>query len=452
MGLHLYIYNYGIPQAGIDFVLSTNGRLRDIYIKNGNPPNELAHILVICNIIATAVNRSLTEGAYSISENVKGPAVVPSIRTYDQKSRTIKNLWTIYKNRTAKNQLSNFELPEFKEVTPFNTNFAYCGIPHKISDKFWSLRIFTDSFDKHTWLVLAFLIILTGIILSIYASSIIGVFLTLSVLLSAGPSGIKSGKKLQQNFFLVIWMLCSTILINYYTGDVTSLLITPPEDQIIENITEIYRQNYTFAMQYGYILTLFNETYQETAVAEQTYDTPARKALREMYRKAVVIEGTEFFKALASPGKYCALHYEVGALKIANTANEYIAEEYKKNPKLRRRAKKKCYVGRKIFSNGELYYGFLPPGSKQLAKLFQFIAESGIYDRWADEYNGIQSSIRVQDRNKVLSPVEFLKDVEDTVKPLHIDGRVGKVFLIWGLCLPVCIIVFLLEKLVYLSE
>lgn len=69
----------------------------------------------------------------------------------------------------------------------------------------------------------------------------------------------------------------------------------------------------------------------------------------------------------------------------------------------------------------------------------------GVFKIWSDEHIAIGKSKRVQDRTRTVTPtkVTFPTEVQDQ----KLTGKIGSVFLLWGICLAVSFMVFVTENL-----
>lgn len=432
--LHKYVlYNfYTASQSELDTVSANFSRFRDYYnVDTHRTPKSGALFFILGNLVASAVNATLIIKGHP--EYVKGKhgTVIFGLNIFDAYNRTLDKYWRYYFH-DKKNQRKSKESPKFVKTQPTSFSFSYCSAPQWKDEKIWNVIIFAHSFDIWSWLLLVLGIIFVGYLkypelskektFSLRAPDI---FSTLAVLITPGTLGTN----LKPTKLFVLWMLVCVILSTYYTGELTSHMISPSPEIILSGAKDIKKNNYsliysdlgTFRIVSGNIGAL-----NQAAFVPQEISIFARKVNQSTRYKNY----NSFLDALTTTDKVAHLNMWSYAMSAANNGNQQLktSGHYPK--------KRKCHVGKELVPPGELFNGFLPPGSATLAKSFQSLVEGGISPRWVHEYFYLTISRRVQDRVKIISPVVILEEVAP-FEALQLEGKIATIFVLWFACLLV---------------
>lgn len=422
----IYDYYKTNPEL-LSITLTRYTRIRDYSVIGTPRPFPKSPYIILSYILATACNLSVTlpTPRNSIPARIH-PSILPQVRTDDVKGRKPIDLWTSYYKTTHH---VDTELPIFVPVIPVGMNFAYCDEPQHKSDSLWQVTTFTKTFDIYTWICLFLAILLFSIVTSKKTSTLY----ILSILMSCAPSaGVCQYKK--DSYALILWLLCAPVIVHFYVGSSTSLLISPPEDVQVSSIGELSKKAYTIV--FGRMNTLLgmNKTYNSYSTSR--YLSPAEKAVQNLLKSAIVIDDANTYKrTLAYENGYATLLQWPGAISNSIYFNKYIARGNRI-----KRDERYCYIGKKLVSFGPLYFVFLPPMNKKLANTFQNLVQTGIYQLWANEAIGLSHSNRLQDRLRVISPTNVKNDKDNSVIALKLEGKMLKFFVLWGMCVVFCII------------
>lgn len=429
----LFFEFYFITQADIELALAKYSRLRDCYWTypiNRRLNDMSMPLIILANILAVATNKSLTAylplSSYQYSLNpteLQNPVIFPLVQSLDMPYRRVNHLWSLY----YKSNLRSKFTPKFLQVSTVVSNFVYCQVPKREQIDVANFRDFTSTFDKYSWL---------GILLSGFGVTLVlGVknwHICLSTLLTDGVVYLR--RTLRHSAVFLLWMLSSLFLRHLYSARITSILINPPEDVTLPNISSLKQENYTL---------LFGGT-TELIGSQTTYASipfvglsVSLKLLKDMIAKATYVNGPfEHMKALQMNGiKYATAMEWTFVIQIAEllNAHQFVSTN------------KRCYVGKELIQLGYCYFAFLPPESDKLANLFQRLVEIGVFQRWHSEYLAMSHSRRVQDRVRVKGPTKVLQNFE-AYHSLSIQGKLLKVFVLWGLCLVICVCILSLEN------
>lgn len=127
-----------------------------------------------------------------------------------------------------------------------------------------------------------------------------------------------------------------------------------------------------------------------------------------------------------------------------NQAYQYVKQKELSDPGI---ITKHCYLGKQLIHGGEWYHIITSPMQRRIRDLAVYLQEGGFIVYWHNEMNSLGSSKRVQDRSKVISPTKIKYDFEQNLDNIQIEGRILTVFFLWGVCVAISIVVFIIEKL-----
>lgn len=229
-------------------------------------------------------------------------------------------------------------------------------------------------------------------------------------------------------------MLATQILCTFYTGIMSSHVISPSLEETLSNLVALDRHNYSMIGEGtpGWINILKSTPYVlkgKVSVLRSIYEN---NPLRQLNRSEIVQE-------LAEKNKVAVLRLWPYALGSANQMNDLIA-----SGKISPYQKKKCYVDEELIPTQEVFFALTQPGSQSMGWAHRRLISSGIMFRWLKENMWLASSPRVQDRARIPSPTKILHPLE-SIDSLRMDGRVVTIFMLWIACLAVCLLGFMLE-------
>lgn len=428
-------------QADLENTLLNHGRLRDqhSYYSTAIMP-DYPIFYIVGNILATYFNASLiTVGHPLYSERkMKYPQIAREVSVFSgfMQAGTVCNHLNSSVIKDKSFGLSCTEPPVFKNMEPKLYNFLYCATPKRRRGSPWDFSMFIVPFDKWTWVGLLLLLVLMSLVLSISnRRGYLATFLSaLATLLDNEMTQIRNSK------LYILWLFVSLLLFKFYSGDVTSEVIAPPEEYRLEKFSDLEKQNYRF---------VFPDKMSSVAVTRKIVHLNSMKfhnsdlAIVSRLLEAAKVASlktylTEFEK------NHCASFFMWShAIMVTSRINSYIsAKNLNKNANA-----KKCHVGKELFNTGETLYLFTPPGSIRMGKLFEKVLQSGIFERWQKELNGMALSTRVQDRARVKSRASLAKE-DVQLEKLRMEGKTLTIFLLWTFCLLACLLAFLCEIII----
>lgn len=428
-------YNYlsqdALSSNILSFVVTNMTKLRNYHQDNyfsGSyvplfPAIALAHIITV-KLNATLINKS------QIIQNQTGqnefcfPLVLPLVLTH-RLEKNVSFIWQQY--YSGSNKLNKFHqaptnLPKFSYQKDNYLNFYYCGSPKKLQVSAWDFTLFTDPFDPWIWVnLLINFILVTSILLmeTHYKNS--GEIL-MRMISSSMWLGTKRSSKYSGIFNL--WMLISIIVVVFYSGSITSTLISPQEDDLIKTWGDLQKKMFTLLVSGEYFL---NATENAIAVKTRNFSAPIRSLLQN---SKVHNSGSPYEKLMFSDRVF-NINFWVGALNIA----EALQGRIRKLAKTSHERKRVCHVGQELIFATRNYFAFLPPENEPLFLAFQSLQDAGIVDRFTKEFYGMLSSTRVQDRVRLISRNKRIPVHATLVEKLKLQEETINIFLLWILCM-----------------
>lgn len=314
-------------------------------------------------------------------------------------------------------------------------NFVYCDTP-----KFplpWKLPTITSAFDPKVWLCIFISLTVSTFIIHYSISpnnkrQLSFIFFALITMLVSPSAGL--GKITSKSGLLLLWTLVTFVLANYYSAVITSIMIIPPAEESMTEISQLLKNNYTLIFTNPGDLDVANATVNYFDNENDSTRNQEFSTFRALISRGVKVTGTigfAFGQHLAFTGNVAAIDLWHNVLAFLDFANLAIAANAK-NATTKKLSNKHCYIGKKLISSGSLYQIFTPPKGKLNVKIAKNLLESGIYSFWYTELGKIQYSARVQDRSKVKGPTKIIYEFEDATgeefKPLKLEGRIKSVF------------------------
>ncbi|CAL8127417.1 unnamed protein product [Orchesella dallaii] len=253
-----------VPQEEMSKTLSVFSKKRNYY----NKPPFFGPIFVLANLHSSALNTTLLMKREAIERGIVTecyPTFMPAIQVFDTKERTVQSVWDNYR------QLGTARLGRLKNE---GYNFVYCDSPKIVKDS-WDFIIFTRGFDTLVWVCIVIAFLAASFILTFYphrhecrfdllhitTSLFASAISLLSVLISSGPSFAKAD--LARSNLFCMWTFICLVLVNYYTGLITSQLISPPLEDVMKKMSDLLKRNYTLIFHDITHLDILNATVQQ---------------------------------------------------------------------------------------------------------------------------------------------------------------------------------------------
>ncbi len=436
----LYYLDSSYNQSLLNSVIQNYSQLRSFH----NWPRRTHPIVIFCNVVAQAFNATLESKMdnYYLTNPTQQtypnqfPTIITTLDTIDVPHKTPSFYLKLYSTRNNTN-----EFPLFVAKDTYRFNFVYCDIPKRQRESLWSFTIFTSPFDIWTWilLILSLLTISKVTQISVKPFDFIAEILSnISSLLSSsiGTPTHKAGR--EKSFLFILWISCGIIIHTFYVGMISSLLVRLPEENVMKNLTSLYRSNYKLV----YADKGSLEFVKSLAISAKF------APLINMLNAARVLPEPNNLEALAFKTNVAVVYLWTYAFNVAAAAKVLISKQNIKNAKFGHR---ESYVGKELWNdNRQSFFGVIPPKAGLVYTILQRLVAAGIYRYWYEEYEGLAISKRVQDRVKFVSPTKirldekFIRGVSD-VPSLKMSGKIKTIFCVWTICLGTCVAVLFLE-------
>lgn len=448
MEKYLQLDFYGIDQKYLEASLRNYGQLRDYYCLDDYVCNRITRVAhcVLTNILANAANATLIAPGHPMYEdNGFHAKVYPGLQQVDEESRTIAKVWSNFFSHS----LPPRETPEFIQIPFLELNYVLCAVLQRKHDSIWQFSLFTDPFDFWIWMGTLLGLILVGMIaFSGFSNKKHGAFSpellsSLEPLLSPGVYG-----HAEKSLLFVLWMLICMVLVTFYSGVLTSVVISPPPEAKLETVSHLERNNYSFIFSNKIWAGIVQAISVSSLSRKQFVPQDFHFVRRILNSKALHVSPSDpefLFELSAGSSKVAGIMMWPYAMRAASLASKLIAADMES---VRRKSKnRKCYVGKKMIRAGAVYYAMTPPESILLGRTFRRLIDSGIAYRWWDEFFAMVHSTRVQDRGRVINPTQ-ISDVDgNTFEELHMEGKTITIFLLWIGSIIICCISFGIELL-----
>lgn len=269
------------------------------------------------------------------------PTIVPQVSSSDLVTRKIGYAWNLYYFPGTRK-----ELPVFVESNPLDASFAYCKIPNIEEDNYINFSVFLKTFDAYSWLAL---------ILAFIAITVITGpkkwLATLSALLTYGSWQKLASLQISSSLF-VLWLFIASVINNFYSGLITSKLISPPQNEIFANIEDLQNNNFTLLFRGNYLTVLGARAALQKLPASGIH--PYLQVYRDMVNHAESVATREkLYQAFQSKVKNYAVampwHFVADLMSTFNKRGKAT------------KSMKHCYIGKELIPAGKYFYSFLPP-------------------------------------------------------------------------------------------
>lgn len=394
-------------------------RLRDFY----SSPPLTAPLIHHALFIAAAINATLV----STTNFKESTASIPTLY-YIKYGTELLDIYdkVKYENGKAVNLffVSRFSLP---------WNYVFCDFKHLESPS--PLKVFESTADSFVWLCLgSSLITLTFVIRTSPKKLNFSVFMpALSSLLTPGVE--ITSTSLRHSYLFNLWMFTSFVFLTYFSGRLTSVVISPSREYRMTKIAHLRENNYS---------TVFRVTAELNFVT--THLTKLNGSEEECIILKYLIASTmvtstneqDFPETLALTSHRAYLAVWPVTIYAATRANEVLWRAGNSN--------KRCYIGEELFFDQNTFISMSAFTNTRLPKIMKVLMESGIFLLWYKEYVGIATSHRVQERSKVISRTKLLEEKEQPKALQLADGKFKNVFLLWISCCLLSLAAFIGEK------
>lgn len=222
------------------------------------------------------------------------------------------------------------------------------------------------------------------------------------------------------------------ILVTYYSGSLTSVVIHPTRDYRMTRIGNLRGGNFSLILRYDLAAVVKN------LVKMSGYRTEAGEILSPLINSSKVAPSEDALaEMITTMERHIFIALWPPTIQATNLAEAYMSNNHIYD--------KKCYVGEQLFFHQNMFIVMSPPNSLKLGGIVTLMMESGIYAVWFNEYVGISASLRVQERSKMLSRTKLLEEKVQPKALKLLEGKVKNILFLWITCLSVSGIVFVAE-------
>lgn len=437
-----------LPDAIANF-----SRLRDYHKTHSdrNKPYPDYPWLVVANTVAIAVNATLIECDVTTDcypEQVPShPRLTRSQSSTEGDTGSILSIWNCrglanygsshWKRKFSREVSPNItSYPMFTLVGEQYLNFYYCDLPRKLKFSSWRFALFTDPFDKWTWIFIVFFFCIMKVILSITPNTCetrqsVSVMPLLSATMQIGTDHIS-----RRSCVLILWMFLTMILVHFYCGEITGTLIRPLENDIITRIIDLYNRNFTLYMHHVSYSDRLNTTIQSMKPS-----SPKRKLIGSLSRGAILGDLGSMLNSFFMDKIFVFNDY-LAALYLVQYGNDIIPREGKTDSDKARR----CHLGQELLQVEENFFVTLPPYNEKLTRAFEKLFQAGIVQLFYQEHVALAITKRVQDRVKIIGRTNIKEANVNVVEKLKLKGKMTTVFLLWVTCVVLSLVVFCCEN------
>lgn len=319
-------------------------------------------------------------------------------------------------------------------------SFFYCALPKFVAVRPWKFTLFTEPFDLWTWILLS---ISFAIVFSLLSTK----WFTnkefsrrsMFMLLFSGTLQLGTQSLPTHSHIFMLWLATSMVCVCYYTGEITSEVISPPRDDVITTFTELEKNNLTLCN----INPIRRQTLLSTALSLNP-SSRLRKSI--LYHLESGISGDfslniEKNKEFYFGGRW----FTVPWWQVSLLYSKYLLRLLTAKGATETQKRTRCHVGQELIRVDEEFVAFLPPGNLELMEAYKKLVEAGIVSRFLDENDDMMSSERVQDRSQRIGRTKVRKIFEAQDTTLSLQSKLRTVFLFWVVCIICCVVGFLCE-------
>lgn len=414
------------PSHSMEELVVQFTQMRDVH----HDPATFAALYVFLNTLAQTVNKTI------IAAN--NPAVLNSSNSNDYLRIFLYVSGFGEEKRTIMDISKHFRNPVFSIIPTEKYSFVYCEIPRRKFNSVWSFSVFTNSMNSWTWLILCVDAVAVGLLAFSKVDKFSPAILpTFSLLLSIAT--ISSRMKREKSYLFVLWMFVCAILVNFYTGGVTSTVIKPVGDDSLTRMEHLAERNFTLVYPVNVILSAIKDI--------AGLNSSSARALKKLSAGAICksVINSELFDSLLENERMTM----VSVWPLTLFAQTVISRRILRGNVSMKDKKKKCYVGKELIPGPTSFIAFTPPGHVELARKFQSLVETGIFYYWVAEQFALAHSRRVQDRNRIKSSISIVDENggNNEVVQLRMEGKMVTVFGLWGVCLCISGVFLACEKI-----
>ncbi|CAL8089555.1 unnamed protein product [Orchesella dallaii] len=323
-------------------------------------------------------------------------------------------------------------------------NFVYCEQSKDVLGI--DLRKLAQPFRLNTWLALIF----SFVLMTAAGSLVITKNVTSMALISVAALFSQTQANYNRHPLLPLWLLCCLILNHMYSGDVTSELVAPVEQDVIKSVDDLVTRKYhlVYTPRFKYMIKMA----EKMASVGKTNGSSNSSSLHILLNSIIFLPTTpDFLKALAFQPRSAFFAPYMATMSFWHTVSNMNKKAYRRTRKVK--FKRYCNLGRELSTAHSIPEVWIfkmkdPNMSTLLAHTFHRIDSAGIHDFWMKVFFRLQVASRAQDVYIFKSKTEVV--TEETIEPLSLfKGNVLVIFIMFFICIVICVTIFLVEMLIY---
>lgn len=404
-------------QEHISLTLGNFSRLRDVHSR---PPPATFIVVHYAYLVAQGINATLVS-INSLLQTFNSQDIKESIQEFPTiQYQVFKRMSKTFMEQRKRNYSTQIPILLTEQIS---CNFAYSGKTIEAhQDMFSFILKLLRLADTASWICIV--VSASGVMVligqcarkrsSIQGSIIIASF---SVLITCGMSGVTRLKSL----IFVTWMFGCIVLTTYYSGVLTSLVISPPSEVTITTFAELIKKNYMLAYGRQSLLDFMRETVLSSL---EVRNNSFGDRIADAFRKASVknYENSEGLLETMIKENVATIVTWQTAISWATKGNTMIATKRIKY--------RKFYIGEELRFANNIYYIFTGRRKEKMSRIFCRIVEAGLYLIWRKESAGVITSTRVQSRSRIANPTRLAMEM-DPVEALGLEGELTHVVYLW---------------------
>lgn len=419
-------------------VVKTFSRIRDYYRSDDhNQSLQIFPKLIVSKLVAEGVNATLLP--YKNQTKFGNLSTFPKIlydntvsKTYEGKTSILSH-WKDYYNSPYSHthdlirSHEKREFPMFSIINEKYLNFFYCDEPRKTKTYPFKFSLFTNPFDSWIWIILLMSFASVVLILTPnnFKDIISKVILLLNLTLQQGSPALPKYSGL-----CYVWMIMSMVVVTFYSGEMTSTVIRPPEDDVIRTVQDLIHRSYRLSFVSRNQIEVLNNSMNSLKLKSKT-----KESIELLVKTRDQNNSLGTFNNLLYSGKLCLFNWWENAMYIVHWAHK----KFKTEAKTMGNKVRICRVGQELLRSDELFFVTLPPDNAQLTAAFHKLFQVGVIQRWMQEEEGLLTSGRVQERVRVVSRTKVKSMEVNVASKLKLQGKIVTVFSIWLICALVSI-------------
>ncbi|CAL8089546.1 unnamed protein product [Orchesella dallaii] len=319
-------------------------------------------------------------------------------------------------------------------------NFVYCSQSKDVVGI--DLTVIIKPFDINLWLAL----IVCSVLITAAGSLTITKNVTRMALISfAALFSQNAVRKGNRHLLIPLWLAGCLVINNMYSGEVSSELVAPVEQDIMKTVNDLVIRKYRL------VYSNSQSHYMIKMIKKMAGSHKTTSSLDIFLQSVLVLPNrSSQIEKLAFDSHVAFFAPYTSTMTYWWTLTQQIKQAYERKKEVK--FKRRCYLGNELtstFSVPEVWIFRMknPKLSSDLAHTFTRMESAGIHDYWMKVFFQLQVAQRAQDVNVFKSKTQA--KVDDLVEPLSLyTGNTLVIFVLFFICATICVVVFCMEMLV----